>query len=294
MDKEDVKILQTRARNFQIAGIIISIGVSMLISVIFNFYAYFYYISIPFIAISIFLTKKYKKEFVAAYKKVYVEEALKSTFSNLVYLPDSGIDPDAIKETGMMNLGDRYESNDYFRGMYKNIKVIQADVHIEELRTTTDSKGNTSTYYTTIFLGKWMIFDFNKTFTANIQVRNIGFSNHILVGDTYKKVNMEDVQFNKKHKIYAVNEHDAFYVLTPALMEKITNLENKIKGSIMLCFVNNELHVALQNWKDSFEHGIYKKINEERIVNELTNDIKVITNFVDELNLDNNLFRKEV
>ena len=76
-------------------------------------------------------------------------------------------------------------------------------------------------------------------------------------------------------------------------MEKIKKLSNDIDGEILLCFINNELHVGLYNNEDSFEHSVYKKINEEKINNEISRDIKVITNFVDQLNLDNNLFRKE-
>jgi hypothetical protein len=54
------------------------------------------------------------------------------------------------------------------------------------------------------------------------------------------------------------------------------------------------LHVGIQNNKDSFEHSIFTKINENKVIEEISKDIKLITSFVDELDLDNDLFRKEV
>ena len=195
-------------------------------------------------------------------------------------------------------MGDRYSSNDYISGKYKNINVIQADVHIEEEHETTDSDGNTTTTWVTIFMGRWMIFDFNKIFKANIQVCQKGFGNSKLSNwgskTKYKKVMMEDQVFNNIFRTYAQDEHDAFYILTPSLMEKIKKLVNNISGKLLFCFVDNKLHIGIQNNKDSFEHGIFTKINEEKVTNDISQDIKMITNFVDELSLDNDLFRKEV
>ena len=77
-------------------------------------------------------------------------------------------------------------------------------------------------------------------------------------------------------------------------MEKIQKLINTIDGKVILCFLDNKLHVGIQNNKDSFEHSIFKKINESKVIQTISKDIKLITSFVDELDLDNDLFRREV
>ena len=77
-------------------------------------------------------------------------------------------------------------------------------------------------------------------------------------------------------------------------MEKIKKLTSNISGSLLFCFIDNKLHIGIQNNKDSFEHSIFTKINAEEVTKEISQDIKLITNFVDELNLDNDLFRREV
>ena len=147
-------------------------------------------------------------------------------------------------------------------------------------------------------MGRWMVFDFNKSFKANIQVCQKGFWNSKLGNwnsrNTYKKVMLEDQEFNNNFRVYAQDEHEAFYVLTPTIISKIKDLSNNISGKLLFCFVDNKLHVGIANDSDSFEHGIFTKIDEEDIMNNISKDIKLITNFVDELNFDNDLFKREV
>ena len=140
-----------------------------------------------------------------------------------------------------------------------------------------------------------MIFDFNKKFKANIQVASYYFdANSLPWSKKFTRVKMEDIEFNKTFNVYAESEHEAFYILTPHFMEKLKDITKKIKCGVMFCFVDNRLHIAVDNNKDSFEYNVFKPINEQQIEENISNDIKLITNFVDELNLDNDLFRREV
>lgn len=306
MDKEDlVKIQNEVIKKSKIINIITLIiwviAMIILYSIDVKLVSYFTTTIIIIIVKSIIksiLLGKQINEFNNGFKNKYVLSSLNKIFTDLNYFPDKGLQYSVIANTRMMDMGDRYSSNDYFEGKYKNVNVRQADVHIEEEQETTDSEGNTTTTWVTIFKGKWMIFDFNKSFTANVQVSQKGFGNSRVNNwgekNKYKKVEMEDVEFNKMFRIYAQNEHDAFYILTPSLMEKIKKLANSVGGKLLMCFIDNELHIGLYNYKDSFEYNVYKKIDEEKINNDISKDIKIITDFIDELNLDNSLFRREV
>lgn len=241
-------------------------------------------------------TSKNKKKFNEAYKHYFVRKSLETVFTDLFYSPNQGIPRSVISNTEMMNTGDIFSSNDYIQGKYKGILFRQSDVDIQE--ESTDSEGNT-TYYT-IFRGRWMIFDFNKPFKANIQVAQKGFGAnklqyHRKKEEKYKKVKMEFEDFNKRFRVYAQSELEAFYILTPHIMEKIIKLDEDNKGKLLLCFVNNELHVGVNDGKDSFEYNNYfKQIDEQKELEKTSKDIKLITMFIDELSLDNDLFRREV
>ncbi len=296
---EELEESRIKYRNTILICILVVIGITALI-LAFNIDSTFLpFVIILFVVISVFICSKPNKKYKSNFKDYFVKASLNNIFTDLVYKPDSGISRDVIASTGMMYMGDIYTSNDYISGKYKNINVVQADVHIQEEHQTTDSDGNTTTTYVTIFKGRWMIFDFNKTFKANVQVCQKGFGNNkvntLFSKSRYQKVEMESDDFNKRFKTYAQDPHDAFYILTPSLMEKITRLDDNNKGKLLLCFINNQLHVGIYDNKDSFEPtSCFKKLDINKISTMISTDISKITMFVDELNLDNDLFRKGV
>lgn len=238
------------------------------------------------------ITKKQVKEYSLAFKDFFVKKSLTKIFTNLCYEPEKGIPKSLISSTGMMYMGDRYSSNDLVTGNYKDIRFTQSDVSIEKKETYRDGDGKTQTAYITIFEGRWMIFDFNKNFKRKVQVCQKGFKNNKI--NNFQKVEMESQEFNKNFKVYARQPIDAFYILTPKIMEKIRNLDKKNKGELLLCFTNNQLHVGINEYKDSFEpKNVFFKIDEEKINNAISTDIKKITMFIDELELNNDLFKRD-
>ncbi len=232
------------------------------------------------------------EEYSKAYKEYFVLRSLKKYFTELKYDPDTGLEKEIIADTKMIYMGNMYSSDDFIEGKYKDVSFKQADVHIQY-----DDHDSEKSSTITLFKGRWMVFDFNKEFKSNIQVVQKEFGFNKLIEDdgiSYKKVEMESDSFNKKFNVYAKNEHEAFYILTPSLMEKLEKLDDNNEGKLLLCFVDNKLHIGLYDDNDSFEPpSCMHKINEEKEMNKTNKDIKVITQFIDELNLDNTLFKKD-
>ena len=175
MTIEEVEALRKKTKDSLVRGLLISGGIGLVLSIVGKAPgAIFYALIIGGIITSIKIQKP-KQEFIRAFKNTFVLKSLQSVFTDLVYEPEKGLPYDVIASTNMMNMGDRYESEDYVSAKYKGIKFEQADVHIEEEHESTDSNGHTTRTWVTIFRGKWMIFDFNKTFKANIQVSQKNF-----------------------------------------------------------------------------------------------------------------------
>lgn len=228
------------------------------------------------------------------FKNIFVLNSLKEFFNNLSYKPENGFSEEYVQNTGMIYTGDSFTSNDYVSGTYKNIKFEQSDIHIQERHEEEDKDGNKKTVWVTIFLGRLMVFDFNKSFSANVQVSSHSFDVNVLSSNKkFVNVKMEDDEFNKLLTVYAENEHDAFYILTPHFMEKIKEITKKLNCGVMFGFIDNRLHIAVDDYNDAFEYNIFKPIDEIEIKKNIVKDIKVITNFVDELSLDNDLFKKK-
>lgn len=248
------------------------------------------------IIITTLVSAKSKKEFQDLYKKYIVLETFKTLCTNVEFDLDKGIARNVIASTRMMNMGDDFYSNDYVRGKYKEIPFESSDVRITE--THTDSDGDTHT--TTLFMGQWYIFDFNKSFKADLQVCDKRFTNARRGGlfskQKFHKVELEDIDFNKKFRVYAESEMDAFYVLTPHTMERIKELKAKVKGKLLFCFIDDKIHIGVSSNKDMYEASIFKKVDLDRAIEKTKEEISVITDFVDILRLDNDLFKnsKEV
>lgn len=234
------------------------------------------------------------KEFILAFKKEFVLKSLNRIFNNLFYNPDEGISEITLKDTGIIDTKDRFSSNDYISGKYKNINFSQSDIEIEEKHEYTDRSGGRHTVYESIFKGRWIIYDFNKLFKSNMVLLGRGVYKKLLNAREYEKILTEDQKFNQEFTIFCEDVHEAFYILTPPFMEKIKMINKNINGNIIFCFHANKLHIGINHYKDSFEPKIHEEINEEKIMISVNRDIKLITDFIDGLDLDNDLFKSEV
>lgn len=227
---------------------------------------------------------KYKE----LYKKQVVEVVFNSIFTDVKYNPDEGIPKKSIKQTNMIYMGNKYSSNDYICAEYKGIHFEFSDVNMG-FKYFND--------YITIFHGQWFIFDFNKPFKADMQISSLSFFSDkhgtIFDDDKLQKVELENIEFNKKFNVFAKDELDVFYVLSPNFMEKLIELDKSIYGKLLFCFVDGKLHVGVYNNEDLFcPQSIFKKINLEKERDKILKEIKLITDFIDVLELDKNLFMR--
>lgn len=257
---------------------------------------------VPFIGIPIFLFVLHPKikEFEEKYKKQIIENIFPKYLDEFNYEPDEGISRSYINHLNIISTGDIYSSEDKITGKVKGVNFVRADIHIQDEHE--DSEGHTSR--TTVFEGQLMIFQFPKRFKSEVQVYSKFFpgskSKSGLFSKLFKEKNenirhsisTESEEFNKKFKTYASDDHTAFYVLTPQILEAIIQLENKFGCKIMLFFTNNTLNIALRTGKDSLEPSYKKDMNKalEQTVKETEKEMQTLVDFVDYLKLNDDLF----
>ena len=225
-------------------------------------------------------------KYIDKYKEDIVKNILESIFTNVIYQPDKGIPEEVIDATKTIETGS-YHSNDYIEADYNGVHFIQSDVY-----TYYDYDNGREVY----FQGRWMIFNFNKEFKANIQVIPKSFKHSKKIKNfksnvKYEKIEMEDVSFNEQFKVYAQNKYDAYYILTPHIMDKIRELSNNINGDIIFHFSNNQLHIGINNGRDAFEVDIDTQLNPTFEKEKILYETNLITKFINELKLDMQLFK---
>ena len=245
--------------------------------------------------IILFLNQKQFKEYHRAYKEYFIEQNLHTVFSQLEYKHELGLPSSFLCGTGMINTGDRYKSNDYTRGKYQDVAFCQADVSIET--EYTDSDGDT--HYSTIFKGRFMVFEFPKEFNFKLALVGKNFRafrkplKNKTTGRKLEKIATESDHFNKIIKTYAEDGFEAFYLLDPKTIAKIEDITTRHNNRIVFLFCNNQLIIGLDNGKDSFEPPLpFKQIDEAKEKAKVGSDIRIITEFVDELALNRKIFKK--
>ena len=139
------------------------------------------------------------------------------------------------------------------------------------------------------FKGIIVEFDMNKnfnghTFFHDTSVNKKGFS---LKKNTYEEVKLELSDFTNKYKVYSDDQVEARYLITPALMERVSNLKFAFKAKYVNgSFKNNKLTLAIYTGKDMFAMGNDFKDTNEQTFEELYEEMISILQIVDELKLN--------
>ncbi len=234
---------------------------------------------------------KFKKKYVHLYKTLAVRPCLEEKYDGLQYKPKRGFDKKYIESLCCMQKGNQFESKNWFSGSYNGVNFESADVYIAN---ADDSNGSLQT--TVYFRGKWTVFDFDKCFKKSLQVRQKGFlyakkSGGLFSSDVeMKKIAAKSEVFNRNFTVYAADEEDANYVLTPSVMDAMCRLKDRTNGKTMFCFIDNKLHVAYKDNDDSVEPPMFSRITKERLVETILGKTLEITEFADTLKLEKKIW----
>lgn len=274
--------------------LIMGLSGAMIVESLFGFFFIAFFITMIAVVIASLSNRKASIAYRHAYKAYFVERNLRAVFSDLSYSHEAGLPSSSLHQTGMINTGDRYSSNDLTHGKYQNVNFTQADVHIENQYT--DSDGHT--HYTTIFKGRFMIFEFPKKFTCRLGVFGRQFracykpANDASSHRKIEKITTESNEFNKTFRVYSEDGFEAFYILDPAFMVKLMDINERYQGRVIFCFVNNQLVIGIHDGKDSFEPPKLSRPIDETAENaKIHADIKMLTDLVDQLSLSSKAFK---
>lgn len=228
------------------------------------------------------------------YKKTFKNNLVPLLISqlglDLKYDYKDGVGENTVNFSRLFKKPDRFLKEDLIYGTIDDVRFMTSDVLMQDRRVVRDRKGRKRVEYVTFFKGRWFVYEFNKEFNGIIQVREDNLFSSLPWGLNLQKIKLEDIEFNKKFNTYATNQHDAFYVLTPTLMENIKKLEQRFPGRIFFSFIESQLHIAINQSKDSFEPPIFSPIDDS-FINEMVADIKIIQEIVNELRLNRKIFK---
>ena len=222
-----------------------------------------------------------------AYKSYFISRQLTALFTDIDYRHNQGISQQLLADTGLIYVGARYHSNDFVQGKYRQIGFAQADVHIESKREEEDQNGHVETHYVTVFKGRYLIFEFPKKFDFKMVVSFNGYSLAYFnpkTGRGLVRVETESPEFNKRFLVYAEDGFEAFYILTPTIIEKLEKLGQKYHNQLALYFSDHKLYIGLNDGGDAFEPpNPALPLDEAAETAKVINDMQLIIEIVDNL-----------
>lgn len=227
-----------------------------------------------------------RRKFVNHFKSKVLTSIFNQTFGKCEFHFNDGFSKDDVFATELTNYGNTYHSDDLIKGEYRGIPFERADVAIRQVQST-----GKSVMVIPIFVGQWMIFSlpYKKFDSTTKVVENEFFKASNPTGNFFNKIKVEKMEtesipFNDKFSIFTNNEQDAFYLLTPVMMEKLLELEKKY-DKVRIGFINGQVHVLLATNKNQFEPSVSSKIDDEYI-NELQSQANIIKDIADILQIE--------
>lgn len=233
------------------------------------------------------------QEYKRIYKEMVVTKPFRETFQKFMYDPKDGLSKEEIRNTGLIMLGNRYHSEDYMTGTYKDIRFERSDVLIQDHHSDSNGGSHTTTY----FQGRWLVFQSPKQFHTSLQIIQKGFSYSNTKRGLFTKkeerrheVEFESERFNSMFTCYCQNDQEAYYLITPHMQEAILKLSQLVDGKLMLGFTGNRLHLAIHNGKNTLEPSVFSKVSYQNDILAVKREISAITDVINILNLDCNLY----
>ncbi len=237
---------------------------------------------IPFIisGICFAIAKRYKNE-----AKEIILPKLLSYIGDFEITPNNAIHnytTDYMRTLDLLPSFEVCQYDDCFHGSYNDVKLGVSEIKLKDIYY--DSKGRRREH--TVFQGLFVCTSSFKKFEGRTIIKRDGGGR--FAGDS--RVHLEDPEFEKCFDVISNDQIEARYLITPAFMNRMVELNKKGIGRTMsVSFENDNINIAIASSKDWFEIPLFKPatdiVNYRAIILELIS----IFSIIDTLKLEQNI-----
>lgn len=148
---------------------------------------------------------------------------------------------------------DKYSGNDLIFGQIEGVRVKFSDV--EAISIKEDWQGNKT--HRVLFAGLLFVADFPKRLKAVTQICS-GTDDFKDYGG--KRARMDDAEFERYFRVYATDQIEARYALTPSLMENLKLLKMRFHRPINIVLTGDKICMAIRTGRDNFEPDLRRPL----------------------------------
>ncbi|WP_435894636.1 DUF3137 domain-containing protein [Oceaniferula spumae] len=238
-----------------------------------------------------------------AYEAVYKEKVIggmtRLLQPGMSFSPARGISEESFRATGLYSSSiDRYSCEDLFAGKIDKTGLMFSELHAEERRTRTDSKGRSETYWVTIFQGLVFIADFNKNFRSWLTIKpdfaesSFGWLGRKIQSFNSDLVRLENPDFERAFVVHGGDQVEARYILTPDLQERLLKLRAAYGDDIRMSLHASRFHLSIPKSEDWFEPSMNLPAHDLSQMQTFVNQMSWIFGIVELLDLNTRIWSK--
>lgn len=227
-----------------------------------------------------------------SYKQKVMPTLVEAVCSGATYHPEGTITEEVIKSSRLYNMGwgEKFKNEDTIRGQVGKTDFVYGEVELWHMQQT----GKTAVKVVD-FKGFVFEADFNKYFQGITLLSSEKFklSGQLGFFSGLDRCKLEDVRFEDRYKTYTSNDQEARYILTPALQERIMNMNDVFAQQLRdkelsISFHDDRMLIMVPSSTDRFE----AKYDIESVKKDFL-ALALMIDIVEQLNLNLRIWTKE-
>lgn len=198
------------------------------------------------------------------------------------------IEEEIFKASKFSGYYERYDGSDRLKinipnddGSKSDCYLTLCDLNVTKTERDSDGDSRTVTVYNGVFGYVEFPFEFKCILSIDSFYRKKGIK--------LERVNLEDIKFNNKFKLYSEDQVESRYILTPDMMDKLMKLEENFKGT-KITIVNNKMYIGATG-VDLFELSSIKGGNVSTLFENFYDEIKVMLDIINEIKNNDKVFK---
>ena len=216
-----------------------------------------------------------------------ISSVLKEALGDAVeYNPWGKINPGSMVFPFSYNCAD---GSDHIKAAYNGLNIELGDIELIDETEYIDENGVSQKSRNTLFKGQWLTCDFGKELVGEVYISEWTQKDRRCMKSN---VTMDNEQFSKRFCVRADNPQEAYYILTPHMMEYILTMADKSGGTVYLSFLRDgKMHIAVKTGRDFFELG-KSNADVEELRRKYLGELRWFTDMIDTLRVEDTLYKK--
>lgn len=130
-----------------------------------------------------------------------------------------------------------------------------------------------------------------KESAGYLQIFERKFASDIVGWTAEHEIQTENEAFNQRFRVFAADEHNAFYILTPRMLEQITQFANQVNAQIAISFCGSSMFVAIDRLYSILDASFHVPVSKQTQM--ILNDVELLRQAGELLILEVSAFHKK-